>query len=100
MRLEEGTNLAHGDGNSLLGFLPRDTAHLGVWCEHRALHGDGIWVRGTSPGRTKIRTPALSKCAWALRVAHLRTQPTGCASTAAVIRVGARFRRLQMKGPP
>src|SRR5438132_8924711 len=27
-------------------------------------------------------------------------QPTGCASTAAAIRLGARFKRLQMKGPP
>src|SRR5207247_2771604 len=27
-------------------------------------------------------------------------QPTGCASTAAAIRFGARFKRLQMKGPP
>ena len=27
-------------------------------------------------------------------------QPTGCASTAAEIRAGARFRRLPMKGPP
>src|SRR5204862_3719942 len=26
-------------------------------------------------------------------------QPTGCASTAAEIRLGARFKRLQMKGP-
>src|SRR6266496_258038 len=26
-------------------------------------------------------------------------QPTGCATTAAAMRVGARFRRLQMKGP-
>src|SRR5207247_9299707 len=27
-------------------------------------------------------------------------QPTGCANTAAAIRLGARFKRLQMKGPP
>src|SRR5215471_17193340 len=39
-------NLAHRQGNSLLGFFPGEDAHLGLWGEHCALHGDGVWVRG------------------------------------------------------
>ena len=46
MRLEEGMNLAHCQGDSLLGFFPREHAHFGLWREHRALDGDGVWVRG------------------------------------------------------
>src|SRR5215831_5424026 len=46
MRFEEGMNLAHRQGNSFLGFFPGEDAHLGLWREHRALHGDGVWVRG------------------------------------------------------
>ena len=46
MRFEEGMNLAHRQRDSLLGFLPGEDAHLGFWCKHRALHGDGVWVRG------------------------------------------------------
>ena len=38
-------NLAHRQGNSFLGFFPGEDAHLGFWREHRALHGDGVWVR-------------------------------------------------------
>ena len=38
-------NLAHRQGNSLLGFFPGEDAHLGFWREHRALQGDGVWVR-------------------------------------------------------
>src|SRR5678815_4357637 len=46
MRLEEGMNLAHGQWYSLLGLLPREDAHFALRREHRALHGDGQWVRG------------------------------------------------------
>src|SRR2546422_9763034 len=120
MRLEKGMNLAHREGNSLLGFFPGEDAHLCLWREHRALHGDGIWVRGDlvrqdqdrvlatpheiachgehevgvglehlgdelvgrlqrdlGPFRGQHRTPALPKCAWVLRVAHLRTPAHG-----------------------
>jgi hypothetical protein len=45
MRLEEGMNLAHRQGNSLLGFLPREHAHLCLRRQYGALHGDGVWVR-------------------------------------------------------
>src|SRR6476661_2080835 len=46
MRLEEGMNLAHRQGDSLFGFFPGEDAHFGLWREHRALHGDGVGVRG------------------------------------------------------
>jgi hypothetical protein len=42
---EEGTYLAHRQGNPLLGLLPREHAHFGVWREHRGLHGDGVRMR-------------------------------------------------------
>src|SRR5215472_13830115 len=38
-------NLAYRQGNSLLRLLPWEYAHLGLWCEHRALHSDGVRVR-------------------------------------------------------
>ena len=37
--------LAHRQGNPLLGLLPREHAHFGVWREHRGLHGDGVRMR-------------------------------------------------------
>src|SRR2546422_996579 len=45
---EEGTYLAHRQGNPLLGLLPREYAHFGLWREHRGLHGDSniFVVRG------------------------------------------------------
>jgi hypothetical protein len=46
MRLEERMNLAHRQGDSLLGFFPREHAHFGLGREHRALDGDGVGVRG------------------------------------------------------
>jgi hypothetical protein len=46
MRAEEGTYLAHGEGNPLLGFLPREHAHFALRREHRGLHGDGVRMRG------------------------------------------------------
>jgi len=42
---EEGTYLAHRQGNPLLGLLPREHAHFGLWREHRGLHGDGVRER-------------------------------------------------------
>src|SRR5882672_4197755 len=42
---EEGTYLAHRQGNPLLGLLPREHAHFGLRREHCALHGDGVWMR-------------------------------------------------------
>src|SRR6202049_664561 len=42
MRPEEGSYLAHRQGNPLLGLLPREHAHFGLWREHRCLHGDGV----------------------------------------------------------
>src|SRR5216683_3520978 len=45
MSPEEGTNLAYRQGNPLLGLLPREHAHFGIWREHRGLHGDGIRMR-------------------------------------------------------
>src|SRR5262249_10140802 len=120
MRFEERMNLAHREGDSLLGFFPGENAHLGFWGEHRALHSDGVWVRGNfvrqnqdrvlattheiachredkirvgfeHPGHKLVdhlhrnlgplsdqrRPPALPKCAWVLRVAHLRTPAYG-----------------------
>jgi hypothetical protein len=46
MRFEEGMNLPHRQGNSVLGFFPRKDAHFGLGREQRALHGDGVGVRG------------------------------------------------------
>jgi hypothetical protein len=43
---EEGMNLAHRQGDSLLGFFPREHAHFGLGREQRALHGDSVWMRG------------------------------------------------------
>jgi len=45
MRPEEGTHLAHRQGNPLLGLLPREHAHFGLRREHRGLHGDGVRMR-------------------------------------------------------
>src|SRR5216683_3655318 len=45
MSPEKGTNLAHRQGNPLLGLLPRENAHFGIWREHRRLHGDGVRMR-------------------------------------------------------
>src|SRR5207249_150890 len=45
MRPKEGTYLAHGQGNPLLGLLPREHAHFALRREHRALHGDRVWMR-------------------------------------------------------
>src|SRR5207253_405275 len=42
---EEGTYLAHRQGNPLLGLLPREHAHFGPWREHRGLHGHGVRMR-------------------------------------------------------
>ena len=41
MRLEEGMNLAHRQGNSFLGLFPGEYAHFRFRREHRALHRDG-----------------------------------------------------------
>src|SRR6266700_7229138 len=46
MRLEEGMNLANRQGNPLFGLFPGEDAHFGFRREHRALDGDGVWVRG------------------------------------------------------
>src|SRR6185312_3824417 len=45
MRLKEGTYLAHRQRNPLLGLLPWEYTHLGLWREHRGLHGDGVRMR-------------------------------------------------------
>jgi hypothetical protein len=49
MRLEEGMNLAHRQGNSLLGFFPGEHAHLGLWREHRVLHGPACRAHDRDP---------------------------------------------------
>src|SRR5512144_2148153 len=46
MRPEEGTYVAHRQGNPLFGFLPRENAHFGLWRKHRGLHGDGVGMGG------------------------------------------------------
>src|SRR5439155_16183341 len=55
MRSEERMNLAHRERNSLLGFFPRENAHFSLWGEHRALHGDGVWVRRDLVGQDQDR---------------------------------------------
>ena len=45
MRPDEGTYLAHRQGNPLLGLLPGEDAHFRVWREHRGLHGHGVGMR-------------------------------------------------------
>ena len=73
---------------------------VGVGLEHPGHEFVGRRHRDLGPLGSQCRTPGLPEYAWILRVAHLRPPPTGCASTAAATRLGARFRRLQMKGPP
>jgi len=46
MSLEEGMDLAHCQGNPLLGLFPGEDANFSFRREHSALHGDGIRVRG------------------------------------------------------
>jgi hypothetical protein len=46
MRLQKRMNLANRQRDSILRFFPREQAHFGLGREHRALHGDGVWVRG------------------------------------------------------
>jgi hypothetical protein len=45
MRSEEGTYLAHRQGNPLRWLFPWEHAHFGLRREHRGLHGDGVWMR-------------------------------------------------------
>jgi len=54
MRPEEGTYLAHRQGNPLLGLLPREHAHFGLRREHRGLHGDGVRMRRDIAGRIRM----------------------------------------------
>src|SRR6516164_2316927 len=44
MRPEEGTYLAHCQGNPLFGLLPRKYTHFRLRREHGGLHGDRIWM--------------------------------------------------------
>ena len=50
--LQEGTDLANGEGNPLLRFLPWEHADLGLWRRHRGFHGDSIGVRRDIVGQT------------------------------------------------
>ena len=45
MRPEEGTYLAHREGNPFLGLLPREHAHFSIRREHRGLHRDSVRMR-------------------------------------------------------
>src|SRR5262249_38703315 len=45
MRSEEGTDLAHRQGDSLLGLLPRVDAYFRLRREHCALHRHGVRMR-------------------------------------------------------
>ena len=65
-------DLAHRQGNPLLGLLPREHAHFGVWREHRGLHGDRIRMHrnvirqdqyGVWQLRTKSRVTVKTKSA-------------------------------------
>src|SRR5208282_1782498 len=58
MRLEEGMNLAHRQGNPLFGLFPGEDAHFGFRSEHRALDGDGVRVRGDIVGQDQDRVLA------------------------------------------
>ena len=60
MRPEEGTYLAHRQGNPLLGLFPREHAHFGLRREHRGLHGDGVWMRGDIVGQDQYRRLAIA----------------------------------------
>src|SRR5262245_51311041 len=42
---KERTYLSYSERNSFPGLLPREHAHLGVRREHRAFHGNCVWVR-------------------------------------------------------
>jgi len=45
MRPEERAYLAYGERNSFRRLLPRVHADLGLRREHRAFHGNGVWMR-------------------------------------------------------
>ncbi len=60
MRSEEGTYLAHRQGNPLLGLFPGEHAHFGLRSEHRGLHGDGVWMRRDIIGQDQYRRLAIT----------------------------------------
>src|ERR1700730_2323870 len=69
---EEGTYLAHRQRNPLLGLLPREHTHFGVWREHRGLHGDGVRMR-----RDIIRQDQYGRLAIAHEIACDREDEVG-----------------------
>src|SRR5438105_4520829 len=60
MRPEEGTYLAHRQGNPLLGLLPREHADFGLRREHRGLHGDDVRMRGDIVGQDQYGRLAIA----------------------------------------
>ena len=79
---EEGTNLSHRQGNSLLGLLPREHAHFGVWREHRGLHCDGVRMR-----RDIIGQDQYGRLAMAHEIACHREDEVGVAA----VHLGQKF---------
>ena len=74
---------------------------VGIGFEHLGHKLVGRLQRNLGPLRVNQRGPQLVQN----EPGYLRSrisgrQPTGCAITAAATRLGARFKRLQMKGPP
>src|SRR4029077_2985529 len=72
MSPEEGMYLAHRQGNPLLGLLPREHAHFGVWREHRSFHGDGVRMR-----RDIVRQDQYGRLAIAHEIACHREDEVG-----------------------
>src|SRR6266487_6715593 len=60
MRPEEGTYLAHRQGNPLLGLLPWEHAHFGLRREHRGFHGDSVRMRRDIIRQDQYGRPAIA----------------------------------------
>ena len=55
MGAEEGMDWAHGQGDAVLGLLPREHAYFGFGRGHGGFHGYGVWMRGDIIGQDQIK---------------------------------------------
>src|SRR5579871_2179754 len=55
MRAQERADLPDRQRNALLGLLPREHAHLGLWRQHRRFHGDGVGMGRNVVGQNQHR---------------------------------------------
>src|SRR5262245_66576224 len=60
MRPEEGTYLAHRQGNPLLRLLPWKHTHFCLGREHRGFHGEGVRMRRGIFRQDQYWSPAIT----------------------------------------